>query len=130
MRVERPPELWEVDVQEDGPLIRVLGECIVAGLVRGNELGELTLNASNVTIPEDSAGPALPAGDFVGLTVRGAGHWTDMKWGRDVGTEDWSAYPDLITELQKSEASHAYARDLGLEGSVSVFYRRAPLPTS
>ncbi|MGH2806209.1 MAG: hypothetical protein ACRDKT_02940 [Actinomycetota bacterium] len=128
MRVERPPELWEVDVNDDGALIRVLGESIVAGLVRGNELAELTLNASNVTVPEDAAGDDLPPGDFVGLTIGGAGRWSDMTWARGHAPGDPGPYRDLIVELEKSEASHAYMRDLGTGGSVSVFYRRAGLP--
>ena len=125
MRVERPPELWEVAVENDGALIRVLGESIVAGLVRGNELGALILNASNVSISPDASGPRLPAGDFVALTVRGAGMWSDMNWARGAGADEAGPYGDLIRELETSEASHAYARDLGNEGSISVFYLRA-----
>jgi hypothetical protein len=128
MRVERPPELWEVDVTDDGALIRVLGESIVAGLIRGNDLSELGLNASNVSVPSDSAGPSLPAGDFVALSVIGAGHWVNMTWARGAGADDVGPYGDLIRELEKSEASHAYARDLGGAGSISVFYPRAGLP--
>jgi hypothetical protein len=100
----------------------------VAGLIRGNELGELTLNASNVTVPAEAASLMLPAGDFVALTVSGAGRWADMTWARDTGADDPGPYRDLIGELEKSEATHAYARDLGAEGAVSVFYRRASLP--
>ena len=45
MRVERPPELWRVDV-DDEPFIRMLGEMIVVGLLHHDALGELTLDAS------------------------------------------------------------------------------------
>ena len=124
MRVERPPELWEVAVDDDAALIRVLGESIAAGLGRGSELGDLVLNASNVTVPDDPDESWMPMGDFVALTVKGEGRWSDMTWARGGRSDGTSAYPDLIRELEASEASHAYARDLGSEGSISVFYRR------
>ena len=46
---------------------------IAAGLVRnGQELGEITLNVSNVTVEAAAAGP-MPAGDFVAVTIRSGG---------------------------------------------------------
>src|SRR6266545_960308 len=53
LRVERPPVLWETDVDLEA-FIRALGEMIAAGLVRnGQELSEITLNVSNVTAAPD-----------------------------------------------------------------------------
>ena len=57
LKVELPPELWEPDAELE-PFIRALGEMIAAGLVRnGQELGEITLNVSNVVVEESAAGP-------------------------------------------------------------------------
>ena len=73
MRVERPPELWQVDV-DDEPFIRMLGEMIVVGLLHHDVLAELTLNASNVTVGEEGPDGVAP-GDYVAVTVRGPGAW-------------------------------------------------------
>ena len=73
MRVERPPSLWEVDV-DDEPFIRMLGEMIVVGLLHHNVLAELTLNASNVTVGDD--GPdGVGSGDYVAISIKGPGEW-------------------------------------------------------
>lgn len=79
MRVERPPELWQVDV-EDEPFIRMLGEMIVVGLPHHDVLADLTLNASNVTVGDDGPDGVAP-GDYVTMTVRGPGAWeVDRSW--------------------------------------------------
>jgi hypothetical protein len=71
MRVERPPLLWGVDV-DDEPFIRMLGEMIVVGLLHHDVLAELTLNVSNVTVGDD--GPdGVAAGDYVAITIEAPG---------------------------------------------------------
>lgn len=58
LRVERPPVLWETDVDLEA-FIRALGEMIAAGLVRnGQELSGITLNVSNVTVEPEAAASA------------------------------------------------------------------------
>jgi hypothetical protein len=49
MSIERPPSLWDADT-EDSRLFPLLGEMIVLGLGRRNELARLTLNAANITV--------------------------------------------------------------------------------
>ena len=123
MRVERPPVLWEVDV-DDGPYIRMLGEMIVVGLLHHDVLGELTLNASDVTVQDD--GPeGVAAGDYVALTVRGPGAWEpDSSWTPASTETFWSA--DLDAALRAASAAYAYRRRLGPdEGSITVFTPRA-----
>jgi hypothetical protein len=79
MRVERPPELWEVDVLDE-PFIRMLGEMIVVGLLHHDVLAELTLNASNVTVDDEGTDGVAP-GDYVAITVAGPGAWDrDVTW--------------------------------------------------
>ena len=60
LRVERPPELWEVDALDE-PFIRMLGELIVVGLLHHDVLGELTLNVANVVVAEDGPTGVVPA---------------------------------------------------------------------
>jgi hypothetical protein len=80
MRVERPALLWDVESEEE-PFVRLLGEMIAVELERGNDLSELVLSAANVTVPPEAAGDRLPAGDYVGITVRGKGDWgPDESW--------------------------------------------------
>jgi hypothetical protein len=86
LRVERPPELWEADVDE-GALVRLLGEMIAAALARGSARGEIVLRVNNVTVepPDDQCGGAADEpfpGDYVALTVVGGrGDWRpEVSW--------------------------------------------------
>ena len=82
MKVERPPLLWSPDT-EDEPFLRMLGEMIALGLGRGNELEDLTLNVSNVVVEPDEDDDEvewIPEGEYVAITVRGAGAWDDDTW--------------------------------------------------
>ena len=92
MRIERPPLLWNLSVDPE-PFFRLLGEMISYGLTRGNELGELTLKADNITVGLD--GPPHP-GDYVGITILGTGGWApEQTWPLDTGSEDSFVTPDL-----------------------------------
>jgi hypothetical protein len=123
MRVERPPQLWEVDV-DDEPFIRMLGEMIVVGLLHHDVLAELTLNASNVTVGDDGL-EGVAAGDYLAISIRGRGDWEgDMSWTPASAEPFWS--PDLDTAVRAASASFAYRRRLGDdEGSITVFVPRS-----
>lgn len=126
MRVERPPELWEVDVGDE-TFIRMLGEMIVVGLLHHDVLAELTLNASNVTVGDDGPGDAAE-GDYVAITVRGPGAWErDVSWTPASPEPLWT--PDLDAAVRAASGSFAYLRRLGAaEGSITVFIpRRLPV---
>jgi len=120
MRVERPPQLWEVDV-DDEPFIRMLGEMIVVGLLHHDVLAELTLNASNVTVGDDG----LEGVDYLAISIRGRGDWEgDMSWTPASAEPFWS--PDLDIAVRAASASFAYRRRLGDdEGSITVFVPRS-----
>ena len=123
MRVERPPSLWEVDV-DDEPFIRMLGEMIVVGLLHHDVLAELTLNVSNVTVGDD--GPdGVGSGDYVAISVLGPGEWEpDASWTPASTEPFWS--PDLDAAVRAASASFAYRRRLGEdEGSITVFIPRS-----
>jgi hypothetical protein len=125
MQVERPPELWEVDAREE-PFLRMLGEMIVVGLNRGNELADLVLAAANVTVePErDDEEARLAPGDYVALTVRGAGDWEadDVWWAGEGPTRGLLA--GVGPAADEAGAVFAYTRNLGGEGSVTAFLPR------
>lgn len=127
MRVERPPQLWEADT-DDERFIPLLGEMIAASLSRGGKLEELTLNASNVTVAppdhgDESAGP--PAGDYVAVTVRGRVAWdAEAVWepGRP-WKQPW--LDDLTGRLAPAGVRYAYIRKLLDGGSITVFLARS-----
>lgn len=127
MRVERPPELWQVDV-EDEPFIRMLGEMIVVGLLHHDVLADLTLNASNVTVGDDGPKGVAP-GDYVAMPVRGPGEWErDMTWTPVSADPLWSA--DFDAAARAASVSFGYLRSSGQEeGSITVFIPRS-LPGS
>lgn len=122
MHVERPPDLWEVDV-EDEPFIRMLGELIVVGLLHHDQLAELTLNVSNVTIGNDGPSGVGP-GDYLAITIRGGGDWgSEVTWTPSSTEPLWSV--DLDTAARFASAAFAYLRRLGPdEGSITVFVPR------
>ena len=123
MRVERPPELWEVDVLDE-PFVRMLGELIVVGLRHHDVLGELTLNANNVSVEGDPPDGVAP-GDSVGVTVAGPGRWErDASW-TPASTEPlWSR--DLDFAIRAASVAFAYLRTLGADGgSITVWVPRS-----
>lgn len=129
MKVERPPLMWSPDT-EDEPFLLMLGEMIALGLGRGTELADLTLNVSNVTVDpdeENDEGESIPEGDYVAVTVRGAGVWEDDLWraGRGATTGLGNVGP----AAEAAGAVYAYTRNLGSEGSVTALLPRLPDPS-
>lgn len=124
MRVERPPELWQADT-DDAHLIPLLGEMIAASLARGGVLEELTLNASNVSVPDDPEGAGdPPAGEFVAITVRGRVAWeADATW---TPGRPWRVpwLDDLTARLAPAGARYGYIRHLAPGGSITIFFAR------
>jgi hypothetical protein len=118
--IERPPQLWDVDVELE-PLVRVMGEMLAAALARnGGELGEVVLNVSNVVVEGDSAGP-MPAGELVALTVRTGGGWSDSVW----PASGMLLSGDLSAAAERAGAVYGYSRALGSDaGSVTVLFKR------
>jgi hypothetical protein len=123
MRVERPPELWQIDT-DDEPFIRMLGEMIVVGLLHHDVLAELTLNASNVTVGDEGPDGVAP-GDYVAVTVRGPGAWErDQGWTPSSSDPLWSA--DLEAAVRAADVAYAYLRRPSPdEGSITVFIPRS-----
>jgi hypothetical protein len=128
LKVERPPELW-TPAADDVALIRLLGEMIAATLVRGNALHEVVLGVSNVTVEEDpdpGEPPSIPApGDYVAMSVRGRGECgIPMRW--SPASPAVLVGEDLDRAARAAAVPFAYTQDVGGEGSVTVFFPRAP----
>jgi hypothetical protein len=129
MKVERPPLMWSPDT-EDEPFLLMLGEMIALGLGRGTELADLTLNISNVTVDpdeEDDEGESIPEGDYVAVTVRGAGDWEDELWRAGQGATT-RLLGNVGPAAEAAGAVYAYTRNLGSEGSVTALLPRLPDP--
>lgn len=129
LKVERPPELWE-GATEDVRFVPLLGEMIAAALSHGAELGDVTLNVSNVVIESrselDLDPPSEPApGEYVAVTVSGAADLgPDARWHRE-----HMARAGLLARLHErllvSGARFAYVRSMPPVGSVTVLFERA-----
>lgn len=130
LRVERPPLLWEADT-DDERFLYLLGEMIVVGLGRADELAELTLNVSNVSVGEDEDEEAwLEPGDYVAVTIRGPGAWSDDVWRAGEGPTR-GPLANVAPRADDAGAVYAYARDLGVEGgTVTVFLPRLVGPAA
>jgi hypothetical protein len=126
LRTEAPPEPWQPEA-DDETFFGLLGEMIVAGLTRGNELGDLTLSFSNVVV-EPSAADPMPEGEMVAVTIRGAGDWTpERTWDRAGAASPPFVTKDLEAAAAASDAVYAYVRQTGPgEGSITALFRRAP----
>ena len=125
MRVERPPQLWEADT-DDERFIPLLGEMIAASLARGAKLEALTLSAANVTVPQpepdDTSGP--PAGDYVAVSVLGELAWEAEAVWRPERPWRLDGLEDLTARLSPSGARYGYIRNMGPRGSLTVFLPR------
>ena len=118
LRVERPPLLWEADT-DAAAFRRLLGEL----LAHSEGPAGLTLNVSNVTVGVEASGPRLPAGDYVALTVRGRWGPEAVWWPGALPADDPRA--GLAALFRAARVRFAYTRDLGPEGSVTVYLGRA-----
>ena len=71
----------------------------------------------------EAAGPRLPGGDYVALTVRG--RWgSEAVWWPGPATAD-EPRARLVALFRAARVRFAYTRDLGPEGSVTVYLGRA-----
>jgi hypothetical protein len=103
----------------------MLGLMIVIGLNRGNELADLVLSAANVTVePDEDEEAWLPEGDYVAVTIRGAGDWAaDDVWRAGQGPTA-GLLCDVGPAADTAGAVFAYTRNLGGEGSVTALLPR------
>lgn len=127
LRVERPPQLWDVDA-DDELVIRMLGELIVVALGTGADLAEVTLRVNNVETPPETEGRGPPGGEFVAMTVIGlAAEFTPRTWTpRDdpVGLRPVLINPDLDAAAVRAGAQWGYSALESGRLSVTVFLPR------
>jgi hypothetical protein len=128
IKTEHPPDVWEAET-EDVRFVPLLGEMIAAPLSTGAELGELTLNVSNVVVEhdpsdEDTEGSGPLPGEYVAVTVKGrADLGPDCTWRRDGGSPS-GLLGRLVERLETAGAHYAYVRRLPPEASITVFLAR------
>jgi hypothetical protein len=125
LKVERPPLLWEAETEVE-PFLALLGQMIALGLGRGNELEDLTLDVSNVVVEpdqDDEEVERIPGGEYVAITVRGAGAWNDDTWRAGQGPPT-GPLRDVGTAAAAAGAVYAYSRDLAPGGSVTALLPR------
>jgi hypothetical protein len=122
LKVERPPELWEADTGLE--IVPLLGEMIAASLRHETlDLAELTLNASNMEVPEDYGPHGPPAGQFVALTVSGpVPRQPDTTWSPAAAPNGFFA--SVLEHLLAAKVRYAYIRDMRTRGSITVFLSR------
>ena len=101
---------------------------IALGLGRGDELAGLTLNVANVVVEADDEDGSMPEGEFVAITVRGGGSGDDDTW-RPGSEPSTGTLREVGTAAGAAGAVYGYSRNLGDEGSVTVFLLRFPGPT-
>jgi len=127
MRTGRPSDTWDPDV-DDQTFFALLGEMIVVGMRRGNDLGELTLSITNVTVMPGADGP-IPPGDHVAITISGHGDWTpEQTWSRETAGAAPFVTPELEDALVASDAIYGYTRQGSPEsgGITAMFPAAAP----
>jgi hypothetical protein len=119
LRTQWPDGLWAADC-DDELLIRLTGELLSAALVRGTELGDIGLAASNVVVSDGS----VPApGEYVALTVDGAGDWgPELRW--DPAAREVLLNPDVGAAARSAGIRWAYTRAGPDRGSVTLFLPR------
>ena len=111
MRVERPPELWQVDV-EDEPFIRMLGEMIVVGLLHHDVLADLTLNAADVTVGDDAPDGVAP-GDYVAFPGDVPHHYEAL--GVELNGEKFAFDRAVVTDVVNDSTTAAGNRAIGFQ---------------
>ena len=128
MRTGRPSDTWDPDV-DDQTFFALIGEMIVVGMHRGNELGELTLSVTNVTVMPGAEGP-IPAGDHVAITISGRGDWTpEQTWSREAGVSEPFVTADLDATIVASDAIYGYTRQGSPEtGGITAMFPAATPP--
>jgi hypothetical protein len=121
LRVERPFTLWHAEV-DDVALIRLTGELLAAALGRGTELADIVLRANNVTVADDGA---VAPGDYVALTVVGAGDWSaEVSWTPELAGLVL-VNPDVTAAARAAGVCRGYSLALDGEGSVTVLFPRS-----
>ena len=129
MRTGRPSDSWDPDV-DDQTFFALLGEMIVVGMHHGNDLGDLTLSVTNVTVMPGAGGP-IPAGDHVAITVSGRGDWTpEGTWSREAGASPAPfVTADLEAAIVLSDAIYGYTRQASPEtGGITALFPAATPP--
>jgi hypothetical protein len=81
----------------------------------------VTVESEEGDDPEEP--PWVEPGDYVAVTVKGPGRWSDDVWRSGDGPTR-GMLVNVASRADDAGAVYAYTRDLGSEGAVTVFLRR------
>jgi hypothetical protein len=81
----------------------------------------VTVESEEEDDPEEP--PWVEPGDYVAVTVKGPGRWSDDVWRSGDGPTR-GMLVNVASRANDVGAVYAYTRDLGSEGAVTVFLRR------
>lgn len=128
LEVERPQQLWEIALapEQDKRFVQLLGEMISLGTQHGCALDELALNVSNVVV-RDTYATGPPMGEFVALTLSGAGPWgaeASLRLPLDSTAQPPDQLAPVLEAASAVGAPFLYLRDLGELGAVTVYLPR------
>jgi hypothetical protein len=118
--VQAPPLLDEADAAPDA-LRAVLDLLIRLAQDRGSPSPTLGLLAANITVPppQDEDPPLVASGNYVSVTLQGAGNWSpDWRWRPGDPTSDLGSGTSLLTP---AGVRLAYGRALGGSSAVTIF---------
>jgi hypothetical protein len=123
LKVERPPEIWEV-LGDEGRVAELLEAMIRAATTSGASLDELTLNVSNVVVepPDDDEPMTAPRpGEYVALTITAPSDLgPDGTWQPGAGAPT-GVLNGLVGQCQAAGVLFAYVRRIPGRGSLTVF---------
>ena len=125
-RLERPPLLWQAAF--DDASLGLLMEALLRA--SGRSATALDLNISNVVVERDAADSSFPAGEYVAVTLSGAGTWAkDDRWSGDDSPAN--RFLSRFREaLENAGARAAYSALIGDRSSVTVLFPRAEIEGS
>jgi hypothetical protein len=93
----------------------MLGEMIVAALVRGTDLGDVVLRVNHVTAVEDDG--TLRVGDDIALGIVGGGEWEpEVSWRPDDPAAPVLVAGDLDAAARAAGVRWAYTRAFAADG--------------
>ena len=101
---------------------------IVAALSRGAALADVILRANNVTVePDPDEELLVPApGDYVALSILGAGNWEpEIHWRPSEPSPPVLVSTTLDAAARAAGIPYAYTRSGPADGSVTIFLPRA-----
>ena len=128
MRTGRPSDTWDPDV-DDQTFFALLGEMIVVGMHHGNDLGELTLSVTNVSVMPGAEGPIPQATTWPSPSPAAATGPRSRRGAVEAGaSEEPFVTADLEAAIGASDAIYGYTQASGETGGITAMFPAATPP--